>query len=240
MHRPTEAKEQLTKTSSKGPGQRIAPALAVWPFRNAVLDLDQTLFDGQMIWLFLFDRREETMKILMLYATSQGQTRKIMRHLAERFAKAGHSVELLPAAEDEGLDPLRFDAAILAGSIHAGRYQPALIDAARRHAPALSQRPGLFVSVSLTAAGDDPDDRKELARLVDAFMAETGWQGAESAHVPGAIRFTEYNFFEYWAMLWISRYKGADFTGKEDIEFTDWAALDALADAWLERIRALK
>lgn len=178
------------------------------------------------------------MKVLMLYATSQGQTQKIMRHLADRMTGAGHSVELLPAAEAEGLDPLRFDAAILAGSIHAGKYQTAIVDAAKRHAVALSQRPGLFVSVSLTAAGDDPKDRQELARLVDDFMAKTGWRGAEVAHIPGAIRFTEYNFFEYWAMLWISRYKGAEFSGKDDIEFTDWRALNTLADDWIRRIAA--
>ena len=179
------------------------------------------------------------MKLLLLYATTQGQTRKIMRHIADRLVAQGHSVELVPAdqaADQAGaLEPSRFDAAILAGSIHAGQYQTELLQAAHALSPALNRLPGLFLTVSLTAAGDDPAEQAELDRLARGFLNDTGWQTPQIAQVAGALRFSAYGFFEYWAMLWISRQKNRTLTGKEDIEFTDWPALDTLTDGFITR-----
>ncbi len=195
------------------------------------------------------------MKILLLYGTTQGQTRKIMRHIADRLAAQNHSVELVPADQATGLgtdrttdrtsdrtadrtgglDPTRFDAAILAGSLHAGRYQSELLKVTHAMAPALNRLPGLFLSVSLTAAGDEPAERAELERLARGFLTDTGWDALQIAQVAGALRFSAYGFFEYWAMLWISRQKNRTLTGREDIEFTDWPALDALTDAFITR-----
>jgi menaquinone-dependent protoporphyrinogen oxidase len=178
------------------------------------------------------------MKFLLLYATTEGQTRKVFRHLADRLVGAGHSVELLDGADAEGLDPTRFDAAILGGSLHAGRYQPALLAAAHGQAAALSALPGLFVSVSLTAAADDPGERAELDRLAAGFLSDAGWQGAQVLHVAGALRFGAYGFFEYWAMRWIARHRGMAVEGRETIELTDWAALDSAVDAFAVRVAA--
>jgi menaquinone-dependent protoporphyrinogen oxidase len=174
------------------------------------------------------------MKLLLLYATSQGQTRKIMQHIADRLESMGHVVSLVDASGNLEPGMADIDACIVAGSVHAGHYQKPLAAVAKRQAAALSARPGLFVSVSLTAAGNDPEERSELDRVARNFLADTGWEGARVAHVAGALRFSEYGFFEYWAMLWISRRKDRTISGKEDIELTDWQALDALIDEWLE------
>lgn len=175
------------------------------------------------------------MKFLLLYATTEGQTRKVFRHIADRLVAAGHSVELLDAAGAEGLDAARFDAAILGASLHAGRYQTDLLAAAHAQAAALSARPGLFVSISLTAAAEDPDERAELDRLAAGFLSDAGWQGAQVLQVAGALRFSAYGFFEYWAMRWIARHRGVTVQGRETIELTDWAALDAAVDAFAAR-----
>ena len=66
------------------------------------------------------------MKILVVYATTEGQTRKIARFAADHLIKAGASVEVLEASDAEGVDPTRFDAAILGGSLHLGGFQIAL------------------------------------------------------------------------------------------------------------------
>lgn len=181
------------------------------------------------------------MKLLLLYATSQGQTGRIMQHTAERLERAGHAVTLLQAGIDRMPDIADFDACILAASMHAGQYQAALRHAVQAQAGTLSARPGLFLSVSLTAAGHDAQEHAELAQRVQAFLDETGWQGPQVAHVAGALRFSEYGFFEYWAMRWIARrrqqqdpaFADLDVSGREDIEFTDWAALDMRVDAWM-------
>ena len=182
------------------------------------------------------------MHILLLFASTQGQTARIMDHVARRFRLRGHDVTLLQAADpavatlaETGL--AQFDAAILAGSIHAGRYQTELLQAAHGLAGSapdgLNDLPGLFLSVSLTAAGDDPAEHVELDRLAQGFLTDTGWLGARIAHVAGALKFSSYGFFEYWAMRWIARQRDLQITGKEDVELTDWQSLGATIEGFL-------
>ncbi|MGB8623023.1 MAG: flavodoxin domain-containing protein [Paracoccaceae bacterium] len=173
------------------------------------------------------------MKILILYATTEGQTRKIVQFAADHLADAGHAVELLPAGEAAELDISRFGAAILAGSVHVGRYQPELVEAARVHAAAFSGMKTLFLSVSLAAAGDDPGDLKGLKECVARFAEKTGWTPERVEHVAGAFRFTQYDFFRSWAMRWIAAQKGESVDPHADKEYTDWQKLAAVLDDWI-------
>jgi menaquinone-dependent protoporphyrinogen oxidase len=172
------------------------------------------------------------MKTLILYATTDGQTRKVAHHCADRLTKTGHTVELIPAGDAAGVKPTAFDSAILAGSVHAGGYQSELIRYAKAEARSLAMIPTLFLSVSLSAAGDDKDDWKGLHDCAGRFQEETGWTPGRVEHVAGAFSFTQYDFFRSWAMRWIARGKGLDIDPKVDTEYTDWKALDALIDEW--------
>lgn len=177
------------------------------------------------------------MTVLIAYATTEGQTRKIARFCADHLIARGHSVELLPlddADRDEPLDMARFDAAVLAGSVHGGRLQPQLIRFAAQHAAALNARPGLFLMVSLAAAGNDPQERSDLVRIATEFTKTAGWSPSEVVHVAGAFRFTQYDFFKSLAMRWIAHNKGEEVDPHTDKEYTDWAALAALMDRWPE------
>lgn len=174
------------------------------------------------------------MRILICYATTEGQTRKICRFCADQLVAHGESVEMLPAAEAAEIDLAPFDAAILAGSVHVGRLQPVLAEFAEEHAGALNRMPTLLVMVSLAIAGEDAGDRAELDRIAESFAQETGWHPARVEHVAGAFRFTEYDFFRSLAMRWIAWRKGQQVDPHEDREYTDWAALAARLKGWPE------
>ena len=173
------------------------------------------------------------MKILIAYASTEGQTRKIARYAADYLIGHGHSVELVSAADAIDAELARFDAVRLAGSVHAGRYQKPLVKLAKKRSKALSQVRSAFLSVSLAAAGDDADDWAGLAECVNRFAEKTGWTPPTVMHVAGAFRFSEYDFFKSWAMRWIAAQKEQDVDPNEDKEYTDWAALKKTLDAWL-------
>lgn len=177
------------------------------------------------------------MKILIAYATTDGQTRKIARFVADHLADHGQAVELLCTDDTEGLNLARFDAAVLAGSLHAGGFQKSLARFATDQALALSAKPSLFLSVSLSAAGDDADDWAGLERCLATFTAQTGWKPGRTAHVAGAFRFTEYDFFRSWAMQRIARLKGEDVDTNSDKEYTDWPALVREIDTWIAGLK---
>lgn len=181
------------------------------------------------------------MKILVLYGTTEGQTRKIADFVTTRLKNRGDVVALIDAMDAPwDLQPQDYDAAILAGSLHVGVYQKPLIHFARKHADALNKMPTAFLSVSLSAAGKDPDDLKGMAACADLFVKETGWKPGEIDHVAGAFRFTEYDFFKRWVMKIIAWERGMKTKGVIELELTDWDTLGKLVDTFHERATAAR
>ncbi len=173
------------------------------------------------------------MNILIVYATTEGQTRKISRFAEDRLGEAGHSVTLAAAEEAIDISPTAFDASILAGSVHTGKFQIPLLLYAARHSTALNAMPTLFISVSLAAAGKDEAELADLDRIVSDLSQSTGWEPGQVAQVAGAFRFEEYDFFKYWAMRWIERQKDPEIKPGTDREYTDWEALAETVDTWV-------
>lgn len=180
------------------------------------------------------------MKFLIVYATTDGQTRKIARFCADQCVAAGHAVEMLAAGDAGGLVLSRFDGVVLAGSVHAGGFQKSLAQFAKDNAVALNARPSLFLPVSLSAAGTDAKDWAGLTACVVAFEAETGWAPTQTAHVAGAFRFTEYDFFRAWAMRWIAAQKGEVMDADGDREYTDWPKLGTALATWIAAMNTVQ
>ena len=176
------------------------------------------------------------MKILILYGTTEGQTRKIAGFTAARFRDAGDSVTLIDATQDTTAVNLRdYDATIIAGSLHVGRYQSSVVHFARANHATLNAMPSAFISVSLAAAGTDPEDVQGIATCADHFKSETSWTTADIQHVAGAFRFAEYDYFKRLAMRLIAWRKGVHVEAGKDLELTDWEALAASVDSLRDR-----
>lgn len=174
------------------------------------------------------------MTILILYGTTEGQTRKIVGFMADRLESAGHAVTVIEGIDaPRDLDPRRFDAAIVAASLHLGRYQTSVEDFTERHAAALNDMRTAFVSVSLAAAGDDEDDVQGLAQCVADFHRRTGWTPSVVHHAAGAFRYTQYDFFKRWALKYIAWRKGGPTDISRDYELTDWNALGQFLDGFI-------
>ena len=176
------------------------------------------------------------MSILILYATTEGQTRKIARFCGRHLSERGLSTEILPLADATDIDLNAHDGVLVLASVHAGDYQPELGDFAQDYAAVLPLLPNAFLSVSLSAAGDDEDDWKGLTACVERMTEDTGWTPQEVVHVAGAFRFSEYNWFKTWAMRWIAAQKGTEVVSGEDVELTDWTALGSFLDGWAETV----
>ena len=175
------------------------------------------------------------MKLLLVYGTTEGQTQKIARFVADHVTQQGHQAQLLNAIDaTQTVDPRGFDAVIIAASLHAGRYQSALIHFVTEHLAAIDVRPNAFLSVSLAAAGDDEDDIEGLERCVANFIHETGWTPRSVHHVAGAFRYTSYDFLKRWAMKYIAYRKGGPTDTSRDYELTDWDDLMRFVDSFVK------
>jgi menaquinone-dependent protoporphyrinogen oxidase len=180
------------------------------------------------------------MRILILYGTVEGQTRKIAGHIGNTLEKAGHDVLLIDATGEGDLpEPARFDAIIVSAPVHAGMFPHPLRRMIKKNAEKLMARPGAFISVSLAAVSDDNGEIDEIAEYVNRMSAETGWWPVMMHHAAGALKYLEYDFFRRWIMKRIVAKEGGPTDTTRDYEFTDWDALDDFVSGFVKDVPEL-
>jgi menaquinone-dependent protoporphyrinogen oxidase len=177
-------------------------------------------------------------RLLIVYASTEGQTEKVSLALYNRLTDGGHFVDVYRAgATPPALDPLAYDGILVGGSIHGGRYQTPLVGWIRRHLAALEARPSSLFTVCMRAAVGTEEARREAEGYVTRLVRETDWHPDASALVAGALRYSAYHLVLRWVMRRIVRPDAARLPGtptdtSRDHEYTDWAAVDAFADAF--------
>lgn len=169
------------------------------------------------------------MQVLIAYASTEGQTRKIAEHVAGHLRTGGHEVTIYDCAHnplEQDFD--RHDAYIVAGSVHQAHHQERLVAFVRAHRAQLEAKPSAFLSVSLSAAFSD--DASEVESYIDGFVDASGWRPAEVLAVAGALRFSEYDFFKEQIIRHLVMRDRDLPSGPGNFEFTDWDALDTFID----------
>jgi menaquinone-dependent protoporphyrinogen oxidase len=175
-------------------------------------------------------------RILLLYATTEGQTALIAERIARALRDKGHSVDMLPAdASQTGWDPSAFDGVMIGASIHYGNHPAYLRKLVRRHRDTLATRPCAFFSVSLSAGGPRPKPAA-AQRYIDKFMRKTGWQPHLAISFAGALKWSLYGPIKRRVMLVFVGLGGGNTDTSNDYEYTDWDAVARFADSYAERL----
>jgi menaquinone-dependent protoporphyrinogen oxidase len=178
------------------------------------------------------------MRIAIIYATREGQTRRIVEYLAGALQARDADVDRFNAADRPELDFASYDACVVAGSVHIGQHERELVKFVREHREELERIPSAFLSVSMSQAGLESPDRtaqqreqaaKNVAGVVETFLRKTGWQPRWTRPVAGALLYTKYNFLVRFVMKKISKSEGGSVDTSRDHEYTDWAALEHFA-----------
>jgi len=166
-------------------------------------------------------------RLLIVYASTEGHTRKVAQFLAGAAAELGWGATLHDAeALGIGIQPREFDKVIVAGSVHMDRHQAAIEQLVDRVGARLDNRNSALLSVSLSAAGD-AEDRFRAWEYTRELLATSVWRPGHVEIVAGALRFSATDFFKRWAMKRLSKKKRVDVNPSEDYEFTDWNEVSA-------------
>lgn len=161
------------------------------------------------------------MKLLIVYGTTEGHTRKIARFMEVVLNDAGHQVNIADAS-DEPPTPKNYDAILIGGSLHTHKYQNSIADYITRHVAALNAMPGAFFSVCLAVASDIEEEHHEAKKIATDFLEQTGWKPLMTTQIAGALKYTEYDFFKRLIMKMISKREGRTTDTSKDYEYTDW------------------
>ena len=178
------------------------------------------------------------MTVLVIYATVEGQSRKIADHVAGRLERVGEQVVIGDVGQEGYAEPGRFAAVALCAPIHIGRYPERMVRFIQDWKPVLDAMPTALISVSLGITSDNEAEREEARAYPRKLERKTGWKAKVEHHAAGALKYAEYDFFKRWVMRRISEKEGRPLDTSRDYEFTDWAALNAFVDSFVCGLRA--
>lgn len=176
------------------------------------------------------------MKILIIYGTSEGHTRKIARYMEEVLQNEGHTVVIADASEQPP-SPLDHDMVLIGASLHMHKYQSSVRQFIMEHLAALNALPSAFFSVCLSVASEIKEEHAEAHKIAADFLAETGWHARETGHIAGALKYTRYDYFKRLIMRMIAKKQGASTNTLKDHEYTDW---DEVGRFVLDFVKACK
>lgn len=166
------------------------------------------------------------MRVLILYASTDGQTERIAARMQAVLAHQGCDVTRLAAGTPGLAQALEsHDAVMVGGGIRYGHHPRALEVAVQQYRDSIAALPNAFFSVSLSAGG--PGARPATASgYVEELARRTGWQPRRTTCFAGALRYTQYNAFIRFMMRLIVGAAGGDVDAARDYEYTDWDAVE--------------
>jgi menaquinone-dependent protoporphyrinogen oxidase len=173
-------------------------------------------------------------RILVVYGTTEGQTRKIAEFIGETLRARGHVARVIDAAAPEArqVQPV-YDGVIVGGSLHQGQHQGALTHFVKDNLDWLRGLPRAFFSVSLGIASRDADEVKDARRLARQFVDETGLDAGIVGCFAGALLYTKYDWLKRFIMRRIAEKEGGAVDTSQDHEYTDWNEVAAFVDEYL-------
>jgi len=178
-------------------------------------------------------------RILLLYATREGQTAKIAERLAFHLGDAGATVDLHNAADmriTHGLDLSRYDQLVFGASMHAGGLEREMVRFINARSDDIERLPHSLFVVLLSAANRDPVQRTgtlEDARTKIVSQLTVTFEDVEM--IAGALTYSRYSRPVKWLMKRIAREAGGDTDTSRDYEYTDWNQVAAYAKRLYER-----
>ncbi len=171
------------------------------------------------------------MKILIVFATVEGQTQKIAGFVEHQLSASGHDVQVFDTENRTSpVDLEGFDMVVLAAPVHERRHPKAFevfVSASRED---LGKTRTLLLSVSLRAAF--PEGQEEAWDYLTEMKMRTGFTPSKEMIVAGAVRTDSYDYFEKQVLnnVVLGGRKVDLVDGVR--EFTDWDKLRAEIDAF--------
>lgn len=169
-------------------------------------------------------------KILMLYATHYGQTRKISETFAQTLTEQGHDVTVRDVQSPVALDLRDFNAVVVGAPVYRARFSRQVRKWLRSHSAELAPKPTAFFSVCLgVLERDEAAVQAHEQKIVRDLCQEVGWEPTLTRVLPGGLPYTRYGWLTRWMMKRIAAQAGGDTDTRRDYDYTDRAEVQRFA-----------
>lgn len=165
-------------------------------------------------------------RILILYSTVDGHTRKICERLRQVIEGAGHEVTLASLDDKPDVDLSRFDKVVIGASIRYGRHRANVLEFMNGHRRILEGKPNAFFSVNVVARKPGKDT-PATNPYVRKFLLQISWRPRELAVFAGKIDYPRYDFWDRAIIRFIMWLTRGPTERDAVVEFTNWRAVEA-------------
>jgi menaquinone-dependent protoporphyrinogen oxidase len=169
-------------------------------------------------------------RILVIYSTTDGHTRRICERLRVGIERQGHAVTIVSVGDAVDSDLESFDKIVIGASIRYGKHHALVFDFIRRNQGVLESKPNAFFSVNVVARKPGKD-RPETNPYLKKFLKQIAWRPKQLAVFAGRIDYPSYSFGDRMAIRLIMWMTNGPTERNAVVEFTDWAQVDAFGAA---------
>lgn len=174
---------------------------------------------------------------LIVYATTDGQTRKISERIQQTLRDNDLETTLVDVDKAAQLDPARFDGVIAGASVRYGKHDPKMARFLDGNRDAIGRVPNAFFSVNLIAR---KPEKRDLAgnKYLRRFLDRLAFSPMHVEIIAGKLDYPSYRFIDRIMIRMIMKITDGPTDGTEVIEYTDWDQVDRFAGRMAEAIVA--
>ena len=161
-------------------------------------------------------------KILLIYASVDGQTKKISNYLS---GKLNNSDITVIDIEEFDKSPEDYDVIVLGSSIRYGVHQKSMIEFIQKHQSTLDSKKTAFFSVNLVARKPEKN-QPDTNPYVIKFFKSISWRPTMTEVFAGKLDYKKYPFFDRIMIQFIMWMTKGPTDSNTKIEYTDWKRVD--------------
>ena len=167
-------------------------------------------------------------KYLVIYSTTDGQTKKICEKIVSSVHKE-NSYEIYSLEKVFKIDLDCYDKIIIGASIRYGKHKPQLYEFIKKNKKILEKKFTAFFTVNVVARKENKNT-PNTNPYMKKFLNLSSWQPNELSVFAGKIDYPKYSFFDRQIIRLIMYITKGPTDTSNTYEFTDWDEVEKFAN----------
>lgn len=172
-------------------------------------------------------------KILIIYSSTDGHTKKICLRLQKIIEAQNHQVTVISVNNERTIDLNSFDTIIIGASIRYGKHSKSIYEFIKENSHILDRKCNAFFSVNVVARKPEKN-KPETNPYLQIFLKQISWQPKELAVFAGKIEYQKYKFRDRLMIRLIMWMTKGPTDPKTNIEFTNWNQVEKFGESICE------
>ena len=168
-------------------------------------------------------------KILIIYSSTDGHTKKICLRLKQLLETQNDQVTLVSINKANSSDLTSFDKIVMGASIRYGKHSKQTYEFIKDNQETLGGKPNAFFSVNVVAR-KPKKNTPETNPYLQKFLKQITWKPKKLAVFAGKIEYQKYTFWDRLMIRLIMWMTTGPTDPKTNLEFTDWNQVDEFGE----------